>query len=172
MRLLPDILISSKTKLKLLMTNVFYVYIHRDPNTKEIVYVGKGKNGRAWDITRSRSDNKEHQQWMIDQTIKGHLPCDWVEIPYRNLSEREALDKELKLLYDTGSTKFNFRTGEFSYQSKLSPQQVKEIYLLTREKEIFQKDIAKRYGVSRSAIAMISAGKQWKIVTAELRDAN
>lgn len=61
----------------------YYVYYHICPATNVIMYVGKGKHGRAWDVTRSRGTNKAHQDWMIGLSESGHIPQDWVVIASR-----------------------------------------------------------------------------------------
>ena len=45
-------------------SNNYCVYIHVDPRNGNLVYVGKGKYGRAWDVTRARAGHHEHSEWM------------------------------------------------------------------------------------------------------------
>jgi len=144
----------------------FYVYKHVDPITKEIVYLGKGCNGRAWDVTRCRTQNKEHQDWMLSLCEKGYLPSDWVEIIDRNLTEKEAFKEETKWFHLYGQPKFNRTAGEKNHQAKLTDNQAQEIFILTKTTKRTHKDIATEYNVSRTAISMIASRKQWKAATA------
>lgn len=145
----------------------FYVYRHIDPETKETVYVGKGVHGRAWDVTRSRT-NQAHSKWMIEMCDKGWLPSDWVKIEAKNLSEKQAFEVEASIMHQEGRTKFNKQAGENNHQSKLTDTQAKEIYIKCKHEKIPHKELADAYGVSRSAISMIATRRQWKTTTAGL----
>lgn len=142
----------------------YYVYLHIDPETKEIVYIGKGSGGRAWDVTRDRNHHIEHLTWMKNLISKGFLPCDWVEIKSKSLSDAEARKEELKLLHNQ-LTKFNRQSGERQHQAKLTNEQVINIYKRVHNKEK-PVDLAKEFGVSKAAVYMIANRKQWKSVTA------
>ena len=147
----------------------YYIYIHSDPHTKEIVYIGKGCNGRAWDVTRSRTANKDHQNWRVRLIELGNIPTDWVTIIHRNLSEKEAFKIECTWMHENGRPKFNKTGGEKNHQSKISDDQAREIYKLTKISDLYHKDIAKQYGISRSAVSMIATKKQWKAATSCLK---
>lgn len=147
----------------------FYVYQHIDPRTNEVVYVGKGCGGRAWDITRSRGEHKEHQNWMIDLTNLGYVPSDWVFIYQKNLCEQDAFSIEKNLLHSLGVLPFNRQTGERQHQAKLTNKQALEVFQL-RNDGLTHKEISSKFGVSRSAISMLLSGKQWKAVTLGVRD--
>jgi hypothetical protein len=67
---------------------MFYVYIHRKRTTREIFYVGKGKNKRAFDF----SDRGSH--W--ERTVKKHGVI--VEIVESGLQEWYALELESDLI--------------------------------------------------------------------------
>lgn len=140
------------------------MYEHIDPETKEIVYIGKGSGGRAWDVTRARNNRRDHQEWMLKKMEQGYIPCDWVKIISKNLSNKQALEVELNRLHTFGLTRFNLQTGEKNHQSKLSNKQAIEIYRRVQiEKPV---DLAKEYNVSKAAIYHIKNRTQWKIVTA------
>lgn len=146
------------------MSNIFYVYDHIHPVTGEVVYIGKGCHGRAWDVTRCRGQHKAHQDWMKGLCAKGFTPADWVRILYQGLTEKQALDEEHYLINE-GCPVFNRQSGEKQHQAKLTNQQAIEIYELTKSKKpIYHKDIAAKYGVSRTCVSMISSVKQWKAV--------
>lgn len=147
--------------------SLFYVYIHRDPLTREVVYIGKGKYGRAWDVTRCRGQNKGHQLWMMELADLGYTPNDWVEILCKNLTEKEAFQKEAELLRGA-LYQFN-NSGEKQHQAKMTNEQALEAFRLAKG-GMMHKDIAIKFNVSRSAISMLASGKQWKSVTAKERN--
>lgn len=66
------------------MKQDYYVYIHRNPTTKEIFYVGKGRAGRAYSI------GGRSKQWM--GYVKEHGKE--VELLYNDLTEKEAFNLE------------------------------------------------------------------------------
>jgi hypothetical protein len=145
----------------------FYVYTHHDLSTREIVYIGKGKHGRAWDVTRSRNTHKEHQEWMLELCKKGWVPSDWVQIVATGLTEKEAFDIEKRMLHKNGTTRFNRQGGEKNHQAKLTNEQAREIFLRCKAGENHTK-LSLEYGVCRPAISMIATRRQWKTVTVGL----
>jgi hypothetical protein len=150
------------------MNNIYYVYFHRNPYTEEIVYIGKGCHGRAWDVTRCRNQHKEHQDWMKHLCLSGYLPSDWVEIVEKELTEEEANKAEKRYIHNIGP-KFNRQGGETNNKAKLTNEQAIEIYELANQKKSNPKqplhqELADKYGVSRACISMIAAVKQWKSV--------
>lgn len=154
------------------MSDAFYVYLHIDPETREVVYVGKGIGGRAWDVTRARGGHRAHQEWMQSLMSRGFIPTDWVFITARNLPEDMAFAVEKAYLHKNGVLRFNRQSGEQQHQAKLTNEQVVSIYTELQDKQSKVKSIAERYKVSRAAIYMIKSGKQWKAVTAGLRNEN
>lgn len=146
--------------------NRYYVYLHVCPLTGEVVYVGKGKAGRAWDVTRCRAQFKEHQDWMLDLIDKNYLPSDWVTILYKGLEETDAFNKEKEYLYINGRTKFNRYSVERQHQAKITDAEAVEIYKLAWTTKLKHKEIADRYGISRSAVCMIKHKRQWKTTLA------
>lgn len=144
---------------------VYYVYTHFDPKTKETVYVGKGRGGRAWDVTRARGNHKDHQNWMTSLMHQGFIPSDWVEIIEKNLTEKEAFEKELNLIHEKGLIKFNRQQGETQHQAKMTNDQAIEAFKLVKE-GIQHKIVAEKFGVSRTTISMLANRKNWKTVTA------
>jgi hypothetical protein len=150
----------------------FYVYLHKDPLTQEVVYVGKGKYGRAWDVTRSRANSKDHQAWMEELSLKGYIPCDWVVILERNLEEAQAFQLEKETLYKLGVTKFNRQSGEKQHQAKLSDAQAIEIYHRVWRDRESPRQLSKEFGVSRACIYMIKKKKQWKTTLAKEKSYN
>lgn len=145
------------------------MYIHIDPSTGEVVYVGKGCNGRAWDVTRCRSQHKPHITWLKAQINAGFLPSDWVVIFKRGLSATDAYKEEKTYLHTYGTLKFNRQSGERQHQAKLTDTQAIEIYERVQKGEA-HKDLAKEYKISRTSISMIATGKQWRATTAHIRN--
>ena len=79
--------------------NIFYVYKHLTADTKELFYVGKGKNRRAYD----RNHNK---LWKNIVDKHGYI----IEFIKENLTEGEALQLE-KDLIDQHRPRANFSVG-------------------------------------------------------------
>jgi hypothetical protein len=145
--------------------NRFYAYLHRDPETREVVYVGKGTGGRAWDVSRNRNGHPDHQEWMYSLIAKGYIPSDWVTILLKNLTEEQAFNEEKRFLHENGTTRFNRQSGERNYQAKLTDAQARDIYRRANM-GVSHKELAADYGVSRSAVSMIASRKQWRAATA------
>ena len=79
----------------------YYVYLHIDGN--EIVYVGKGIDGRAWSTCRN---DPEHKKWM-----KEKLPNNiTIKFEALNLTENKALYIEHQLIKNY-NPKFNGKLG-------------------------------------------------------------
>lgn len=71
-----------------------------------------------------------------------------------------ATSKEnMRHAFDKGLAKGMF--GKENHQSKLNVKQVKEVKNLLAKKTLTQLQIAKLFGVSKSAISHISAGNSW-----------
>lgn len=91
---------------------IYYVYVHVDPRKPvtplkvlnfviagEPFYVGKGCDSRAWTLSRNQGHGKR-----IQHIRKAGFPdSSMVQIVSENLSEREALSLEAKLIYYFGS---------------------------------------------------------------------
>lgn len=148
------------------MDNIYYVYTHVDPITGELVYVGKGCGGRAWDVTRNRGQHSEHLSWMKSLMNQGFIPSDWVNIIKKNLLDKEAREKEIELIHSIGLIRFNRQTGENQHQSKLTNDQAVEIFKIVSKDKTQIGELANKYNVSRAAIYMILNRKQWRAVTA------
>lgn len=148
------------------MKYCYYVYTHTDPQTHEIVYVGKGVYGRAWDVTRARKQSSGHCDWMKALSDKGYLPVDWVDVTISALTEKEAYEEEKHLLHSIGGTRFNGQSGERNYQAKLTDDEARAIYVSSES----VKNLAFAYSVSRAAIYHIKKGTQWRAATYNIRN--
>jgi hypothetical protein len=148
------------------MDNINYVYLHKEPTTGEVVYVGKGSGGRAWDTTRNKQAmNPEHYTWMQSLMSQGYIPTDWAVILKSGLTDVEAFHMEKLYRHENGYPKYDRTSGEKNHQAKLTDVQVREIYTRSIAGES-QTKIAKEFGVCRTAITMIKTRKQWKATTA------
>lgn len=142
----------------------YYVYTHHDPETHELMYIGKGSGGRAWDVTRCRNENPGHQKWMICLLENGYIPTDWVSIESKNLTEEQARNRELQLIHSNPS-RFNRQSGEKQHQAKLTNKQAIEIYKRIHSGEK-AKALSEEFKVSKAAIYHIKKKNQWKAVLA------
>jgi len=97
---------------------------------------------------------------------EGYLPMDWVKIQVKNLTGEQAYMQEKEFLHSHGTTIFNRQSGERNYQAKLTDKEACEIYIKTKKNQKLHKELALEYGVSRTAISMISSRKQWRAATA------
>ena len=89
--------------IKAIKAKAHYVYTHVDPDTDEIVYVGKGTNGRAWafgspSVGRRTIRSKEHTEWYHEKEARGLHPGDLVNIVKVFSYSREALAYEKELI--------------------------------------------------------------------------
>lgn len=66
-----------------------YVYEHYDPATEEIVYVGCGSGGRAWNFNKPFR-TEDHWNWFQGQVVKGHHPGQLVRVISWDLSKSLA----------------------------------------------------------------------------------
>jgi len=74
--------------------NCFCVYMHCNPETGEVFYIGKGCPARAYTVFPRRA---EHQKFLMSLLEKGHSIWDIVKIYKKDLSNGNALliEKEL-----------------------------------------------------------------------------
>ena len=134
--------------------NFNYVYLHVDPETQEVVYVGMGTVSRAWDVkTREVKDN--HYQWLQGLLKKGYVPSEWVSIEYKQLSREDAYNKELELIHMFGP-KFNSSASWAA--SKYTPEDVR-LWMKLREEGKTYKEITLATGVSEMVIYRALSGQ-------------
>jgi hypothetical protein len=77
--------------------NLFYIYKHIDPISKELKYIGIGQYDRAWSVRRNQRKDS-HVDWLKDQYNKGFTLSDVVVVSEKNLTKKEALEKESLLI--------------------------------------------------------------------------
>jgi hypothetical protein len=73
--------------------NEYYVYVHLNPNTKEVFYVGIGKGNRAWNQWAGR--NKFWENYVNKYGFE-------VELISENLTRKQAEKIEINLIADLG----------------------------------------------------------------------
>lgn len=125
--------------------NLYYVYTHRHPETREIFYVGMGQKSRAWD---SSTRNRDHKKVLLDYMLQGYIPEDFVQIEARNLTFDEArnLEKEtLMALPNDGLVN--------KVLARLSKAELGEIASLY-DSGLSYTDIADRLGIDRKCVAV------------------
>ena len=71
----------------------YYVYVHLNPNTKEVFYVGIGKGNRAWNQWAGR--NKFWENYVNKYGFE-------VELISENLTRKQAEKIEISLIADLG----------------------------------------------------------------------
>lgn len=83
--------------------NIFYVYMHVDPDTKEIVYIGKGCFARAANVD-GRTD--DHREWLQEVVTRGDIPYSYIYFLRCDLPEEDAYfyeQSKLSELIDAGN---------------------------------------------------------------------
>lgn len=123
----------------------YYVYKHVDPNTSELLYIGMGSGGRAWQVGKSHGPlrGEEHNEWSESLMAVGITPDKFVEIIQSGLEREEAYNLELSLIKEF-RPKFN---KNFSRSTKLSSDQVHEARVL-KETGISYEAIGRELSVS------------------------
>ncbi len=79
--------------------SIYYVYTHTDPETEEVIYVGKGSRGRAWHCAETNSRGYTHAQHLNTLTLQGYTPDSWVTIIASGLTSEEAYKLETDLIW-------------------------------------------------------------------------
>lgn len=92
-----------------LPTNVYYTYVHVDPRTGEIRYVGMGHGQRAWMMRNTGESttwrghrNKAHWEWFLELESLGYTLSDIVKIQHKNKTKEQALGLEQQIISDIG----------------------------------------------------------------------
>lgn len=83
----------------------YYVYDHFDPVSGEVVYIGLGTMGRAWEAsTRTRA----HKEWCVRLSERGYTPDQYVRLRVRGLRRLVALQLERRAI-EMAKPRFNVR---------------------------------------------------------------
>lgn len=120
-----------------------YVYIHVDPETGEIVYVGQGVNDRAF-IMHSSKREAAHTRWLGQQMFEGHTMLEIVKIPYRMLTKEKASEVE-QILIARYNPRFNTAKGVGSMTDRVLVVEA----LALRAKGYSYEQIAVSLGIAR-----------------------
>lgn len=133
-----------------LPTDYHYVYMHVDPNTDELLYVGHGSRGRAWTHGSKHSvlRSQEHLQRLDALTEQGFIPSDWVVIVERNLSKKTASEIEQRIIRDRNPL-FNKPQGVSNL--KMTMSKLIEAKSL-RDEGLTYEQIGKKVGVSTMTV--------------------
>lgn len=144
------------TELPSVYQSIFYVYFHTDPETGEIVYVGKGSRGRAWHCAESNSRGKEHALWMTDLIKRGFTPDSWVTIVESGLTKEKAFALENDLTW--GMETFPKFNSKHDFACKLNDEDLSKALLLRNQNLSYDK-IAKTLNVSTMTIYRVLNGQ-------------
>lgn len=118
----------------------YYVYSYRDEEEDEVVYIGHGCKGRAWNCSAMRGDSLERAEWKEIQLSKGLLPCDWVHIECRGLTKQEARDLERRLIKDIEPVLNKHYNRNYNFSS-VSQDEINR-WIKLRNEGLSYKDIA------------------------------
>lgn len=93
---------------------LYYVYHHIHPESKEIVYIGVGKFDRAW-TCRGGNRSKEHFQFIKEMEMKKFTLADVVKIYKSGMEKKEAFELERQLI-DELRPKYNKLSNKDHWQ--------------------------------------------------------
>lgn len=140
---------------------IHYVYYHKHPESGKILYVGHGRNERAWRCTTS-GDSKhyghrsaEYSELLLDLQLRGYIPTDWVRVYKRGLTKAEACALEQKITHEF-KPEFNKPLGLTNL--KIKGELLRKAREL-RESGMFYSDISKQLNISTMAVWRALNGK-------------
>ena len=133
---------------------IYYVYFHIDPESSEVVYVGKGSRGRAWHCAESNSRGEDHALWMNGLIQEGFTPDAWVKIVESSLEEAEAFQLE-KEEVDTRRPKFNSKKDGACKLTSFDLEEIK----FWRDRGLSYEKIADKIGSSTMTVFRAYNGK-------------
>ena len=127
------------------------MYVHFDPDTKEILYVGMGVGQRAYTINTSKiSDvhyihrSPEHCEHLKLLMSKGYLPHEWIDFRHKCLDKDTARKFEKELIKEL-KPKYNRKHGiKIMLFDEIG---VREIFKLRKE-GLYYHQIAEKMGCS------------------------
>lgn len=140
----------------------YYVYIHFDPDTEEILYVGMGKGSRAYatktvKVSRTYYGHRspEHSEHLDQLLAKGYLPHEWINFDQRGL-DKEVAKRLEKQHIENLKPKYNRKAGIKSL--KFNKDQIYELQKL-RETGLSYKRVAEAMDCSTMAAHRILNNK-------------
>jgi hypothetical protein len=132
----------------------FYVYLHEDPETNEILYIGHGWKHRAW-LCDYPFRSEEHADYLQELHGKGFNPSNWVFIEREGLTKEEACFHEREAIKNL-KPRFNKIQGEKLL--KVTPELLIEAQEL-REQGWTYLDIANKFNLAAMTIHRAIKGK-------------
>lgn len=137
------------------MTYKHYVYSHSDPVSGDLLYIGVGSYGRAWE-SRRYNRSEEHYRYLEYLISLGYTPADWVLILDKQLDKTTAHKKEYELIGKL-KPRFNFEMGPRSAK-KLTKDEL--ILLQTKlNNGESRKAIARYFNIDPHTVQRILSGK-------------
>jgi len=127
--------------------DAYYVYVYKEG--ADVVYVGMGQKGRAWNCGYMKGETEERQAWKNKQMEKGKLPCDWVTVVERGLSKTEAKELEEFMIAEI-KPRLN-KLHNPKYDHRRIPLDLKKIKQLRKAGVSYAK-IALKLGVSTMTV--------------------
>lgn len=135
---------------------IYYVYKHIDPETREVMYIGKGSKGRAWYFGHESGRSEEHNSYLMTLTYRGYTAEAFVEIISSQLTEEEAFKLESALLEDHfNRPKYNSKKD---HSCKLTQEVIDHIFKLRGIGFSYDK-IAKEVGFSTMTVYRAYTGQ-------------
>ncbi len=126
--------------------DTWYIYFHRCPVTKELLYIGIGETDRAW-LFKANHRSTEHKKYLYNLRKEGYLPSDWVQIhsKFHSRAEARKLEKELILKLNP---KFNIHRGLGSMANLSRQKEARKL----REEGLSYKQIAAKMGIYPASV--------------------
>jgi hypothetical protein len=97
----------------------YYVYQHVDPETGEILYIGKGSFERAW-LCRANNRNPEYTKHLNSFLTNGYTLQDIVTVLHKGLTNKEAEKLESELIEKIQPLFNKQQTKKWAYPKKFS----------------------------------------------------
>ena len=101
--------------------DMYCVYFHQDPDTDEVIYVGKGTLHRAYQITNRSYD---HHVWLLDK-LDTYKIQDIVKIKGGQMTDKEATiveAHEIKCCLRRGSDLLNVAQNPFRKTRRMNAE--------------------------------------------------
>ena len=107
----------------------YYVYQHADPETGEILYIGKGSYERAW-LCRGNNRDPKYTKYLNTFLDNGYTLSDIVTVLHKGLKNTEAEKLESKLIKEIQPIFNKQQTSKWSYPKKFSDEVVSMVKAL------------------------------------------
>jgi hypothetical protein len=144
-----------------------YVYVHIDPTSGTVVYVGKGCGERAWSNGRRAG---AHLFFLRNLSRMGYCPAHWAFVLMSGLTDMEAhktehalIQKLTPMFNQTGLGFAAAGRGNDNHNAVLNPETVRA---LRRDAAagMTQRALGKKYGVCPSTARKVARREAWKHV--------